>query len=324
MAEKDMTEKTLEAYNDVFADIVNVLLFKGQKIIAEDDLIAETPRSIYKAAGKLHEQERDVAKLWQNGKIRIALLGFENQTEADADMPLRVISYDGSAYRAQLLTDKEWRKTERYAVVTLVLYFGYKHRWNKPTNLLGNIKVPEVLQPYVKDYSINLFEIAWLSDEEVAMFKSDFRLVADYFVQMRKNKGYEPPKETIRHVHEFLQLMSAMTGDHRYEEAYESAERRPSNMCEVLDAVENRGIEKGIEQGIEKGIEQGIEKGIEQGIEQGIEKGQLRSAVKTLQRYAKRNLPIDTQVIADIADDNDLTVERVRAIARDNGIVISA
>ena len=49
-----------------------------------------------------------------------------------------------------------------------------------------------------------------------------------------------------------------------------------------------------------------------------------RSAVKTLQRYAKRNLPIDTQVIADIADDNDLTVERVRAIARDNGIVISA
>ncbi len=28
MAEKDMIEKTLESYNDVFADIVNVLLFK--------------------------------------------------------------------------------------------------------------------------------------------------------------------------------------------------------------------------------------------------------------------------------------------------------
>lgn len=27
MAEKDITEKTLEAYNDVFADIINVLLF---------------------------------------------------------------------------------------------------------------------------------------------------------------------------------------------------------------------------------------------------------------------------------------------------------
>lgn len=27
MGEKDITEKTLEAYNDVFADIINVLLF---------------------------------------------------------------------------------------------------------------------------------------------------------------------------------------------------------------------------------------------------------------------------------------------------------
>lgn len=30
MAEKDIAEKTLEAYNDVFADIVNVLLFQGK------------------------------------------------------------------------------------------------------------------------------------------------------------------------------------------------------------------------------------------------------------------------------------------------------
>lgn len=29
MGEKDIIEKTLESYNDVFADIVNVLLFKG-------------------------------------------------------------------------------------------------------------------------------------------------------------------------------------------------------------------------------------------------------------------------------------------------------
>ena len=33
MGEKDIVEKTLEAYNDVFADIVNVLLFKGERII---------------------------------------------------------------------------------------------------------------------------------------------------------------------------------------------------------------------------------------------------------------------------------------------------
>lgn len=62
MAEKDMTEKTLEAYNDVFADILNVLLFGGKPVVSEYDLQEATPRSFYKADGKLHEQERDVAK----------------------------------------------------------------------------------------------------------------------------------------------------------------------------------------------------------------------------------------------------------------------
>ena len=38
MGQKDISEKTLEAYNDVFADIVNVLLFKGKPLVKEDKL----------------------------------------------------------------------------------------------------------------------------------------------------------------------------------------------------------------------------------------------------------------------------------------------
>ncbi len=292
-----MTEKTLEGFNDVFADIVNVLLFKNKRLIKEDELTAESPRSIYKADGKLHEQERDVAKYWRRGTIRIALLGFENQTEPDADMPLRVLSYDGSAYRAQLTANKSDEGTpDRYPVVTLVLYFGYKNHWNKPTNLLERLKFPEELKPFLNDYRINLFEIAWLTDEQVSMFQSDFHLVADYFVQMRKNKGYTPPKESIRHVHEFLQLMSVMTGDNRYEETYnEQMEGGSTNMCEVLDLVENRGIEK----------------------------GRMKTAAKTLKRYVSRSLPITSQVIDDIANDNDTTAEKIRELAHELGIPLS-
>ena len=32
VAEKDIAEKTLEGYNDVFADIANVLLFNGRRL----------------------------------------------------------------------------------------------------------------------------------------------------------------------------------------------------------------------------------------------------------------------------------------------------
>ena len=58
MAEKDITEKNLEALNDVFADIVNVLLFKCEQVINEKDLEADTTKSMFKADGKIHEQER--------------------------------------------------------------------------------------------------------------------------------------------------------------------------------------------------------------------------------------------------------------------------
>ena len=74
MTEKDMTEKALEAYNDVFADIVNALIYKGEQVV----------------------------------------------------------------------------------------------------------------KPFVSDYKINLFEIAYLSDEQLSYFKSDFWCVADYLIQMER------------------------------------------------------------------------------------------------------------------------------------------
>lgn len=62
MGEKDIAEKVLLSYNDVFSDIVNVLLFGGKEVILENDLEDQTTRTAYKADGKLHEIDRDVAK----------------------------------------------------------------------------------------------------------------------------------------------------------------------------------------------------------------------------------------------------------------------
>ena len=103
MAEKDITEKVLESYNDVFSDIVNVLLFEGKEVLEPDGLEEQAPRSYYKADGRVHEMERDVVKCWRLGNIRIACVGIENQTGADLDMTLRVIGYDGAELRQDIL-----------------------------------------------------------------------------------------------------------------------------------------------------------------------------------------------------------------------------
>ena len=243
MAEKDIAEKTLEAYNDVFADIANVLMFGGERVIQPDELEDAAPRSAYKADGKVREIERDVVKRWTCSSIRIACLGMENQTDADADMPLRVYAYDGAEYRAQL----NGGSGERYPVITLVLYFGYEKHWNQPITLYEAARVSERLRPFVPDMKLNLFEIAYLNREQVKLFRSDFRIVADYFVQMRETGDYIPSPEKMKHVQETLRLLNVMTRDDRFEEAYNSAEKgEVQSMCEVLDKVEKRGFDKGV------------------------------------------------------------------------------
>lgn len=255
MAEKDTTEKILEAYNDVFSDIVNVLLFHGEEVLKPEELEEQAPRSYYKADGKVHEIERDVAKRWKKEQIRLACIGVENQTGVDPDMPLRVIGYDGAEYRAQLL---EKETGARYPVVTLVLYFGHKKHWNQPISLLERVNIPEKFRPFVNDYKINLFEIAYLTHEQVEMFQSDFRIVADYFVQKREKGDYTPSAQMMKHVQETLQLLSVMTGDHRFEDVWNDQQKGgPQNMCEVLERVENRGMDKGIQIGTRTGIQQG-------------------------------------------------------------------
>jgi len=244
MQEKDITQKMLERHNDVFSDIVNVLLFGGKKVVAEESLFDSVTDSVLKIDKRVRIQDRDVAKYWKDSQINIALFGLENQTTPNKLMPFRVISYDGTEYGKQSRTENIDKK--KYPVISLVLYLGFEQKWLYPKNLLGIIDVDEKLRPYVNDYKINLFEIAYLDREIIDSFKSDFWILADYLYQMRVNKNYVADKKSIAHIEELLMLMSAMTGDKRFEEIIDEANTKEVvNMCEVLDIVEARGIEKG-------------------------------------------------------------------------------
>ena len=251
MAEKDISEKLLEDYPDVFADIVNVLLFHGKEIVKAEDLQETGLQSQYKANdGKLHEQERDVAKYWTQGKVKIALYGLENQTMEDRDMPLRILNYDGASYRSQLLKGSK----ERYPVISLVLYYG-SEKWKAPLTLHEALDIPNGLKPYVSDYRINLVNVALLSEEEVEMFQSDFRIVADFFTKM-KDPDFVPEKKEIGHVDALMKFFDVFTHDDRFYEtaaAMKKEGKEVSQMCDVLDRIEARGITKGRQEGLQEG-----------------------------------------------------------------------
>ena len=274
---KDITQKMLERYNDVFADIVNVLLFNGKRIVDEDALIDTPADSALKIDGEIHSQDRDVAKYWKNSQINIALFGLENQTVPDKLMPMRVIGYDGAEYKKQVLEENRYKK--KYPVITLVLYMGYDRNWKYSNSLLDLLEVDENLKPYVSDYKINVFEIAFLDREKIELFKSDFRMLADYLYQMRTNNSYKGDESNIKHVDEILMLMSAMSGFKNIENIIKVAhERKVSNMKGFFELAEEKGLERGLELGREEGREEGLQLGRTEGIEKGLELGRTEGA----------------------------------------------
>ena len=247
MGEKDISEKLLADYEDVFADIVNVLLFHGERRVHPDSLRSTKTVSHYKADdSRLHEQERDILKAWTDGRIQIALLGLEHQTEPETQMAVRVIGYEGANYRSQ------YKAKQITPVITLVLYFGTEKRWQYPQNLKALMDIPDGLESYVNDYHIHVFEIAWLTDEQINMFQSDFRVVARYFSEKRKNKNYVPHDKTIlRHIDAVLKLLAVMSGDHRYETILADPEQKGKvkTMDEALTKVINEGHARGLAEG---------------------------------------------------------------------------
>ncbi len=248
MPNKDILEKVLVGYNDVFADIVNGLLFYGHEVVKGTELEKGLPREPYPVGETWHDQERDVIKYWKNGEIRLAVLGMENQTAVDYDLPLKVIGRDGVAYIAQVNNVKgvHWQR-ERYPVVTIVLYFGKGH-WTGPKSLKECLVIPDELDPYVNDYRVIVCEVGQMTQEELSRFNSDFRLIAEYLVSERKGMDFDLPDQKVEHVTEVLGLLKDIVGDERLGALKEKVEKEGGNSYMrswVIDQLEAKGEVRG-------------------------------------------------------------------------------
>ena len=155
-------------------------------------------------------------------------------------MPLRIVSYDAAVYKTMLteLEKKDGKeKFPLYPAITMVLHFDYEHHWTGPRSLKECFKkIPPKLKPFVSDYKINVFEIAWLSDDTIAKFKSDFRFVADYYAQMRKTGKWQPMPGKVKHIKELFDLFSVVTKDTRFIQMYKKSKGDVEDMsCAALD-----------------------------------------------------------------------------------------
>ena len=78
------------------------------------------------------------------------------------------------------------------------------------------------------------------------MFQSDFGIIADYFVKRRKVYKNIENHKPIKHVDEMLKFMEIFAEDERFLKLnLEKKKKGAITMCTILDAAEERGVNRG-------------------------------------------------------------------------------
>lgn len=255
MAEKDMAEKKLEDYPEVFTDIVNTLLFSDSSIRLDENKIVDGPtESIYKAEEQDKEQRRDTFKYYDIGNkgilFCVAAYGIENQSTIDNVMPVRIMNYDASAYKSQVFGLKSSSKQTNqkrkriYPVITIVLNFSEKE-WKTSRSLYDMMALPSDLAKYVQDYKINVFDVAFLEDDVIEKFTSDFKAVARFFKDKRLRLEANDTIE-IKHPAEIADLFSVFTGDEGYMDAVPNVIKKKEKgevitVCTYTETIRDSG-----------------------------------------------------------------------------------
>ena len=78
------------------------------------------------------------------------------------------------------------------------------------------------------------------------MFQSDFGIIEDYFVKRRKGYKTIENYKQIKHVDEMLKFMEIFAEDERFLKLnLEKKKKGAITMCTILDAAEERGVNRG-------------------------------------------------------------------------------
>ncbi len=242
MATKDLASKKIEDYNEVFADIYNTLLF-GRNVLCPDGLRAGATESIYKTDGRdVNDQRRDILKKYHGkASLLISSLGIENQTRVDKLMPLRVLGYDFGIYRQQVIGGEK----KITPVITIVLNFSDR-KWRAAKSLFEMLDIAPDWREYVQDYKIHVFDIAFLEDQIIESFTSDFREIAMFFKRRRLGENPLASNRELSHPQAVLEFISAFTQDERYLDGMQYLNDRKERggavtMCEVAEALITQG-----------------------------------------------------------------------------------
>lgn len=273
IGQKDLAQKQLLQWPDVFADVSNVNLFYGQPVLSEQELTIQSAEGISRpGGGKMRELFSDIHMKYAHEEGTI-YFRIENQSDICNVMPVRDMGYQQQVKKIVDTNNQKNIYPDKFThilpdgqklapVITLILNYS-KKEWTAPVDLKEMIKFPRHLkgkiEPLLSNHSIRVVNLAHQTEETVKKYQSDFRMVVEYLTNPKERLFEKWIKEgrKIRHPMELIDLLCVLSKDKRYvdirEELLEKYVKGDEiEMCELLDILENRGVEKGIRQGREE------------------------------------------------------------------------
>ncbi len=284
MSTIDTVTKEFISDNEVFADVVNFMIFDGQKVVTPDSLVEMDSTSVVvpygtDSSGTPVQKERDVVKnvtCKMFSDMVFAIVGIENQTNINYAMPVRNMLYDALTYTGQIeKAGKSYRKekvklsSEEFLshfkkddklipVITLVINFS-PDKWDAPVSLYEMIDFKsDVLKKFVPDYRINVIEPATLTKEQLKKFTTGFREVMEFikysedmYAMQQALAENERFKNLDRKTSNVMRYCSKLKIDFEIEE-------EELDMCKAFEDYKNLGVNEGIEIGRNEGRNEGL------------------------------------------------------------------
>lgn len=264
MGQPDLASNSLTAHADVFADIINGIVYGGKTILEAKNLRPFYPNSTIPKDNKLKGLYRDSCMEDIRNGIRYVIWGTENQYIPDPETPFKVMGYDYTLYDRQIeefaaqneksgvkvYTGRILPEQKVKPVITLVLYYG---KTKVPESIHSMMQMPEdeSVRKYIQDYKLNLIRLRDLTTEQAELFRSDFACIAKFLAKSYNKKeqilALKENRQVLIHPRDTLFTLAAITGDKRYLEI--STEKKEGTaVCEVADALVQMGYEQSLEE----------------------------------------------------------------------------
>lgn len=295
MGKADVYESDYLENGEIFADLVNGVLYQGRQVVKAHELSEQDGELRSISGDNVKKTIRDKVRLW-NGMV-LAVLAVENQTRVDYRMVTRAMLMESMAY------DKQWkklrekmevqrenvtsdeffsgmRKEDKFIpVITIVIYYGREKTWDGARTLFELLDMKgkqKQIMPYISDYHLNLFDFH--EHDNFEQFHSELKPFFEFLRYSGEKELLKEKMEANREQYEELSsqakiLLTKLTNIKKIPGVEAGRfERGEFSMCKAFEDMKEEGKIEGRLEGRSEGrIEGRLEGRAEEIVESGYE-----------------------------------------------------